>query len=307
MRSARDAQSYERADDEACGMTGNGNNTEVKIATPEAKRLRASGPILILAVLFVTGAFLTWYFTWFGRDLSDVDISQYLVDEKHPRRVQHALLQIQQRLEGGDPTAKQWYPQIVVLASHPETEFRLTAGWLMGFDNQSEEFHQTLLKLVRDPEPIVRRNAALALVRFADPRGRPELVAILSPFVVTATEEGEVASTLSEGASLARGALLARITQPDKKTVEVRSPLPGKLERITAPSGSRVATGAALMTINSDKDSIWEALRGLSLIGESQDVPAIESYTQGSAASSPRIREQAVLAIKAIQGRAKQE
>ncbi|MDQ3666186.1 MAG: HEAT repeat domain-containing protein [Acidobacteriota bacterium] len=283
------------------------NIPEVKIATPEVKRLRASGPILMLAVLFVAGAFLTWYFTWFGRDLSDADISHYLVDEKHPRRVQHALLQIQQRVERGDPAAKQWYPQIVGLASHPETEFRLTAAWLMGFDSRSEEFHQALLQLVRDPEPIVRRNAALALVRFADPSGRPELVAMLSPHVVTATEEGEVASTLKEGSQLARGTLLARIARSDKKTVEVRSPLPGKLDRIIAPSGSKVVSGAAIVTINSDEDSIWEALRGLALIGEPQDVPAIESYAQGSVASSDRIKQQAALTIRAIRSRAKQE
>jgi hypothetical protein len=287
-------------------MTGNGNNPEVKIATPEVKRLRASGPILILAVLFVTGAFLTWYFTWFGRDLADADISQYLVDEQHPRRVQHALLQIQQRLELGDPTAKQWYPQIVRLANHPETEFRLTAAWLMGFDSKSKEFHQALLKLVRDPEPIVRRNAALALVRFGDPSGRPELVAMLNPYVVTATAEGEVASTLKEGALLARGTLLARISQPDQKTIEVRSPLPGKLERIITPSGFKAVPGAPIMTINSDEDSLWEALRGLALIGEPQDVTAIEPYAKGSAAPTDRIRQQADLAIKAIQRRAKQ-
>jgi hypothetical protein len=286
-------------------MIVNGNNPEVRIATPEVKRLRASGPILFLAVLFVAGAFLTWYFTWFGRDLTDANIAQYLVDEKHPRRVQHALLQIQQRLERGDPTAKHWYPQIVGLASHPETEFRLTVAWLMGFDSKSEEFHQALLKLVRDPEPIVRRNAALALVRFADPSGRQELVAMLSPFVVTATEEGEVASTLKEGAPLARGTLLARITRSDKKTVEVRSPLPGKLERIIAPTASKIVAGAPIVTINSDEDSLWEALRGLALIGEPQDVQAIEAYANGSAASSDHIQQQAALAIKAIQTRAR--
>ncbi|CAN5814024.1 hypothetical protein BH20ACI3_BH20ACI3_31750 [soil metagenome] len=287
-------------------MTVNGHSSQLKITTPEVKRVRASGPILILAVLFVAGAFLTWYFTWFGRDLSDADISQYLVDEKHPRRVQHALLQVQHRLERGDPTAKQWYPQIVGLAGHPETEFRLTAAWLMGFDSKATDLHHALLKLVRDPEPIVRRNAALALVRFADPSGRTELVAMLSPYVVIATEEGGVASTLTEGAPLARGTLLARIKRPDDKLVEVRSPLPGKLERIVAPSGSEVVPGAAIMTINSDEDSLWEALRGLALIGEPQDVPAIEPYASGSVASSDRIKQQAALTIKAIQSRAKQ-
>src|SRR3981081_2388994 len=107
-------------------MTENGNNPEIKIATPAVNRVRASGPILILAILFVVASFLTWYFTWFGRDLSDSEITKFWVDENHPRHVQHALLQIQQRIERGDKSAKQWYPQIVALAGSPETDLRLT-------------------------------------------------------------------------------------------------------------------------------------------------------------------------------------
>ncbi len=284
-------------------MIGNGNKSAAQIVTPELKRLRASGPILILAVLFVGGAFLSWYFSWFGRSLSDADISQYLVDEKHPRHVQHALLQIQQRIERGDPNAKQWYPQIIRLASHSETEFRLTVAWLMGFDTKSEEFHQSLLPLLGDPEPIVRRNAALALVRFSDSRGRPEILAMLRPYEVLTPVAGEVASTLKEGSQLARGTLLGRIKQSDGKTIEIRSPLPGKLERILAPAGTQVSSGTGLVTINSDEDSVWEALRALALIGEKEDLPLVERYAQDSA-QSDRIKQQASLTTKAIQGRA---
>ena len=284
-------------------MTGNGNNPEMTLVVPASNRLRASGPILILAILFVVGSFLAWYLTWFGRGLSDADISQYLVDERHPRHVQHALLQIQQRIEKGDQNAKQWYPQIVKLSGNPETEFRLTVAWLMGFDNKSEEFHQALLKLVKDPEPIVRRNAALALVRFNDPTGRPELLAMLSPYELKATTEGIVASTLKEGSQLARGTLLGRITQ-DQKTVEVRSPLPGKVERLVAPSGSRVAPGTVLLTINSDEGSVWEALRGLALVGGVLDLDAVERYAHGVAPASDRIKEQAALTASAIKSRA---
>src|SRR5438034_6430408 len=99
----------------------NGNNPAVKIVTPPVNRVRASGPILILALLFVVASFLTWYFTWFGRGLSDSEITEFLVDQKHPRHVQHALLQIQQRIERDDKSAKQWYPQIIALAANPET------------------------------------------------------------------------------------------------------------------------------------------------------------------------------------------
>lgn len=249
------------------------------------------------------GAFLSWYFSWFGRNLSDADIATYLVDQKHPRRVQHALLQVQQRIERGDPGANQWYPQIIQLAGSPEREFRLTVAWLMGFDNRSEEFHRTLLQLVCDPEPIVRRNAALALVRFNDKSGRAELRAILEPFPVLAPVSGVVASTLKEGAQVARGTLLGRIDQPDKSSAEVRSPLPGSLAKVVAPAGVKVSSGAPLLTINSDEDSIWEALRALALVGEADDLAAVDSYAKGSASISDRIKQQAALTANAIQGR----
>src|SRR5256714_3367120 len=283
-------------------MTGNGNHPEMTVMVPSTNRLRASGPILILAILFVVGSFLAWYFTWFGRGLSDADISLYLVDEKHPRHVQHALLQIQQRIERGDQNAKQWYPQILSLSGNPETEFRLTVAWLMGFDNKSEEFHQALLKLVKDPEPIVRRNAALALVRFNDPTGRPELLAMLSPHELKATIEGTVESTLKEGSQLARGTLIGRITQ-DQKTVEVRSPLPGKVEHLLAPSGAPVTPGAVLLTINSDEGSVWEGLRGLALVGNASDLPAVERYAHGVEPVSNRIKEQRDLTVKLLRSR----
>jgi hypothetical protein len=43
--------------------------------------------------------FLTWYGTWFGRALSDEKIAEYLADEKNPRHIQHALTQIEARME----------------------------------------------------------------------------------------------------------------------------------------------------------------------------------------------------------------
>lgn len=286
-------------------VVGNGNKPEVKVTTPAVKRLRASGPILILAVLFLVGAFLTWYFTWFGRSLSDADITSYLAEQKHPRRVQHALLQVQERIAKGEPGAKQWYPQIVRLAGDPETEFRLTVAWLMGFDNKSDEFHQSLLQLVKDREPIVRRNAALALLRFGDASGRGELRATLQPYAFTAPAEGVVESTLKEHSQVARGTLLVRLRQ-DHSTAEVRSPLPGRIERIAVPRGASIAAGETILTLTSDEESIWEALRGLSLVGDRDDLPTLESYERGSApgpARSDRIKEQAALTAKAIKSR----
>lgn len=267
------------------------------------KRIPGSKPILFLAILFVAATFLAWYFSWFGRELSDADISKYLADVNKPRHVQHALLQIQQRIERGDPSAKNWYPQLITLSENPETEYRLTIAWLMGFDNRSKEFHDALTKLLRDQEPIVRRNAALALVRFEDHSGREELLAVLKPFAVRAPVDGVVASSLQEGATVARRALLARVQQPDGKVAEVRSPLPARINKLLKSNGSQVIHDEEILSLNSDEDSVWEALRALALVGNVEDVPLIQGYAT-SGDISRRIQEQAALTVKAIQSRA---
>jgi hypothetical protein len=279
-------------------MAENGNHPEIRIAEVR-RRVPGSGPILLLAGLFVVATFLAWYFSWFGRELTNTDISKYLADEKNPRHVQHALLQIQQRMERGDTSAKNWYPRLILLSSSPETEFRLTVAWLMGFDNTSQEFHNALLKLVRDPEPIVRRNAALALVRFNDPSGREELISVLKPYTLKAPADGVIASSLQEGATVTRRSPLARIQQTDGKVVELRSPLPGRINKILKANGSQVSQGEDVLSLNSDEGSVWEALRALSLVGTKDDLELVQSYAD-STDVSPRIKEQANLTAEAI-------
>ena len=282
-------------------MGENGNTPGVR-AVEVRKRTPGSGPILILAGLFVVATFLAWYFTWFGRELSDADIAKYLADEKNPRHVQHALLQIQQRMERGDPGAKNWYPQLVTLSSNVEPEFRLTVAWLMGYDNTAPQFHEALAKLLKDSEPLVRRNAALALVRFNDNSGAREIVSILEPYAVKAPANGVVASTLQEGVTVARSTLLARIQHPDGATVQVRSPLPGRIHKILKANGAQIAQGEDVLSLNSDENSVWEALRGLALVGSYEDVPVINTYVHSNDVSE-KVREQAKRTVNEIEKR----
>lgn len=284
-------------------MTANGNNPEVKVTTPPVKRIRASGPILILAILFVVASFLTWYLTWFGRGLSDAEITKYLSDYGHPRHVQHALLQVQDRIERRDPAAAQWYSQIVALADNPETEFRLTTAWVMGSDNKSEEFHHALKKLLLDSQPIVRRNAALALVRFNDASARPELTSMLKPFTVNAPVAGTLESSLAKAASVSRGTLLARIREPNNEVAAMRSPLSGSIDSLMVAAGSSVTVGQPVLTIKSDEQSIWEALRALALVGAPDDLQLVENYASGGATDSDRLKQQAALTANAIKSR----
>ena len=148
--------------------------------------------IVIVPILLVLITFVFWYQTWFGRALSDREMAQVLADTSVPHKTQHALAQLSDRIARGDPTVKRWYPQLLALAQNKESQLRLEAAWAMGQDNHSEEFHQALRKLTDDPVPMVRWNAALALVRFGDGTGEPQLRSMLQPFTLSAPDSGTI-------------------------------------------------------------------------------------------------------------------
>jgi hypothetical protein len=138
-------------------------------------------------------------------------------------------------------------------------------------------------------------------VRFNDHSGREELLAALKPYPVTAPADGVVTS-LKEGATIARRTLVSRVQQSDGKVIEIRSPLPGRINKVLKPNGSQVLRDDELLNLISDEDSVWETLRGLALVGTKDDLQLIQSYASSTDASS-RIKEQAALTAKVIQSR----
>src|SRR5690242_13640686 len=135
----------------------------------------------VVAWAIVLIPFLFWRSTWFGRPLTDRELNQYIHDTQKPRHIQHALVQLGERLARHDASIARWYPDVIRLASSPVEEIRNTDAWIMGQDTSRPEFHQALLALLKDPSLMVRSNAALSLVRFGDPSGRPQLVETLQP------------------------------------------------------------------------------------------------------------------------------
>jgi hypothetical protein len=283
--------------------TSNNNHPASSADQAGRRRRRSNLPLIILAALFVIVPFLTWYGTWFGRHLSDAEIEEYLADEKKPRRIQHALSQIEERMLKRDESAKRWYPSILSLSASTVTEFRKTAAYLMGFDNKAEEFHGALLRLLADTQPSVRRQAALSLVTFGDTRGRMELRAMLEPYTVAAPAEGTVESVVSEGSTVREGSLMTRIEQSVGASQEVRAPLPGTVRSVAIREGARVAQNETLFTIAPDNQFVWEALRALYWIGERDDLELIERYASGEGSQSERIKQHAARTARAIRSR----
>jgi len=279
------------------------NWTAKEISLPNSRKAPPFFTLLLVTLAFVLVPFLFWYLTWFGRNLSDADLGKYLTDTSVPHQTQHAIAQLADRMARHDPGVARWHPQLVALARNPESEFRLMAAWAMGQDARSDDFHQALLILLHDPEPVVRWNAALALIRFGDPSGEPELHLMLRPYTLPASATGAITLRLKTQDAFASGTVVARIKDEDGNDQAVRSPVSGALERWMVSNGAHVVKGDRIAALKPGADQVWEALRALALIGEPADLEDVERFAHGVPGLNPNIQQQAELTARAIRGR----
>src|SRR5579863_4076298 len=262
--------------------------------------------ILVLTFAFVLMPFLLWYMTTFTRPLNDADLATYFADTLHPRRAQHALSQIADRIMSPNPgiraSAKVWYPEVIKFSEQGSDELRVTSAWVMGQDNQSPDFHAALLKQLADANPMVQRNAALSLVRFADPAGHALIAGMLSPYTVNAQRTGILSIRLKPGDAINPGTLLAHITIGSDKT-EVRSEVPGTIRQWISSDNAQITTGEPLLLVDPSPEMVWESLRALFLIGQKEDLPAVNSYVRGVEGMPPQVQRQAQLTQREISAR----
>jgi hypothetical protein len=280
-------------------------------AQPSGTHIRKPGMSRTQKLLFFVTAwliclmpFLFWWNTWFGRKLSDQQLNEYLHDTKKPRHIQQALVQVGERITRHDARAKQWYPDLVRLASDPVEEVRNTDAWVMGQDPTGAGFHGTLLNMLNDPSPMVRGNAALSLVRFGDASGRPQIVALLQPAHIASPQAGRIVDSDRPGTAIHQGGLIAKLQYGNGQTAEIRSPMPGRI-RSVAGTGANITAGAEVAVIDPSTEQVWEALRALYLIGQADDLPAVLPYERDLPEVSNDVRQQALETEKAIRARAK--
>jgi len=253
--------------------------------------------------------FLFWWSTWFGRGLTDRQITEYLHDDKKPRHIQHALVQIAERMgtvhqSPSNVEVKKWYPDLIRLADYQVEEVRNTDAWVMGQDPAGQGFHEALLKMLHDPSPLVRGNAALSLVRFGDATGRPEIVALLQPSHIISPVDGKVIDSDRQGTAVHQGGLLAKVAASGSpQPVELRSPIPGRIWSI-ADTGASVKAGSEVAVVNPATEQAWEALRGLYIVGQMDDLSAIRPYEREVPEIPDHLRQQAIETSKAIEQRA---
>src|ERR1700674_1235929 len=146
-------------------------------------------------------------------------------------------------------SAKIWYPEVIQFSDQGSDELRVTAAWVMGQDNQSPEFHSALLKQLTDANPMVRRNAALSLVRFADPSGHDIIAGMLAPYSIAAPRSGTLATRLKPGDVINPGTMVAHVAVSGE-AIEVRSDVPGAISQWLIPDGAPVQAGQPVLAVH---------------------------------------------------------
>jgi hypothetical protein len=279
--------------------------TDTPAPRPPRPRMSVRNRIIffVTAWLVVLMPFMFWWSTWFGRPLTSKEMNEYLNDTSHPRHIQHAIVQLGQRMSQHDSSAARWYPDLVRLASNSRDEVRSTDAWVMGQDVGGQGFHEALVKMLDDPSLVVRGNAALSLVSFGDSSGRPQIVSLLQPVAITAPSAGRIVDTAAVGTAIHQGGLVAKLQDSHGQQSELRSPITGRVRTLSTPTGASVVSGAAIATVEPGNEQAWEALRALYLIGQLEDLPTVRPYQRELPEVPERLRQQAIETEKAIQQR----
>jgi hypothetical protein len=158
---------------------------------------------------------------------------------------------------------------------------------------------------------MVRRNAALSLVRFKDEAGHDEIVGMLRRFALASPVAGTLEARLKAGDVVNPGTLVAHVQAPGQKgevqRTEVRAVVPGTLARWIVSNGAAVSAGQPIAVFAPSESLVWEALRALYIIGRYDDLPDVEPYIRGTEGMSPQITQQALVTERAIRGRSPKE
>jgi pyruvate/2-oxoglutarate dehydrogenase complex dihydrolipoamide acyltransferase (E2) component len=119
---------------------------------------------------------------------------------------------------------------------------------------------------------------------------------------------GRIVDASKPGTAIHQNGLIAKLQldQPNAnpQTIELRSPISGRIRNLFVQTGQAVAAGSEIASVDPATDQVWEALRALYIVGQFDDLPAIMPYTHDLPEVPDHIRQQAVLTEKAIRERA---
>jgi hypothetical protein len=75
---------------------------------------------------------------------------------------------------------------------------------------------------------------------------------------------------------------------------EVRAPVPGEVRDLPQKDGALVSAGTPLIELSADHNHVWEALRGLYLVGQPADLEDVQRFQRPMPGMPDSVQRQAV-------------
>jgi len=276
-------------------------------------RSQTRGITVFLVVTLLTTA-LIWRGCWYGSPLSDTEIETYLEGGGDLGDIHKALNKIDERLVRGDSSVEKFFPLLVPLCEHEDANTRKAVAWVMSDAELHNPFRVHLLKLTRDPNILVRLQAALGLARHTHALGirsenpskedmsqaaslgtasRDVLLTALDRIPIEAPSDGKISDMLRKGEPLITGMRLARIQSGDGSLHEVLSPLDGKVVRTEVTPNQVISRGDVILQVQPGDAIIRNALVGLYMVGKAEDAPIVRRLVDGHFEVSEETLDQA--------------
>ena len=122
-----------------------------------------------------------------------------------------------------------------------------------------------------------------------------------------ASDAGQITDSSAIGTSIHQNGVVAKLQVSASRTItiEMRSPIAGRVRTLSAQVGQQVKPGDLIATIDPSTEQVWEALRALYLVGQPSDIAAVLPYERGLPDIPDHVRQQALETETAIRQRAK--
>jgi hypothetical protein len=117
------------------------------------------------------------------------------------------------------------------------------------------------------------------------------------------SSDGTALTALTAGTPVKRESLLVKYRNSSDAIEEVRSPLPGRVERALFKEGESWRAGAELFIIAPDAEQVGDALIGLAYFGTAEDLPEVERYARGVEGMPEEMKKKAARTAEAIKRR----
>ncbi len=259
---------------------------------------RANSIMSVVIMLVIIG--FSWRSCWYATPLSDADMNKYLSGQGSDSQIHKALSQFKKRADEDDPHAKDWYTSVAKLTKHKTQQIRSTAAWAMGAVPTCQEFVSALIPMLQDEALQVRYNAAVSLGAAGHQEARATLRLMLDSQVLKAEISGTVEQPRAQGEHIRNGQIIARLKPKDGKKFDVIAPLDGRLARVVARHGKKVAKNDDLFVIEPEDGQLENAIIALSRCGTKDDIPALQPIKEGRFGASTPTQKLAESAIKEL-------